>query len=303
MKPRLFSLLAVIGLSTFGILSAVEYNTQVRPTTTGYLIGSAADQAIGFFGATPVVQPANTRTARQALQDVGLLATGGAQDSDVFDLTADNTLGDGVDLTLGGTDGTKIGTSATLEKLGFFNATPVVQPLSANQTALTDSTGGAVTDATLAATAGISTISIPLALASIADGDMVTAYTPGYKFKILAVDFVTTTVASTADKLSTLNVEIGTTNLTGGEVALTTASCDTLGEKTAGSAVTAANTGSASDTISVEAASTTAFAEGSGTLLIRIQNMDVQDNAAKTAELVNALRTGLVNLGLVKGSN
>jgi hypothetical protein len=39
-----------------GTLFAVEYNTQVRPTTTGYLIGSAADQAIGFWGVTPVVQ-------------------------------------------------------------------------------------------------------------------------------------------------------------------------------------------------------------------------------------------------------
>ena len=168
-----------------------------------------------------------------------------------------------------GSDGLHIGTIAA-DKIGFHNATPSVQVTSADQTALTDSTGGAVSNATLAATAGVSTISIPLTLASIADGDLVTAFTPGYKFKILAVDFVTTTVASTADKLSTLNVEIGTTNLTGGVVSLTTSSCDTRGEITAGTAVTAANTGTASDTISVEAASTTAFVEGSGTLLITI---------------------------------
>lgn len=192
--------------------------------------------------------------------------------------------------------------TATDQPLGFYGVTPVVQPSSADQTALTDSTGGSVANATLANTAGVSTLSIPLTLASIADGDMVTGYTPGYKFKILAVDFVTTTVASTADKLSTLNVEIGTTNLTGGTVALTTASCDTRGEITAGSSVTAANTGTASDTISVEAASTTAFVEGSGVLLIKIQNMDVQDNAAKTAELANELRASLVALGLIAGS-
>lgn len=39
---------------------------------------------------------------------------------------------------------------ATTEKVGFYNATPVVQPSGATQGALTDSTGGAV-DGTLAA--------------------------------------------------------------------------------------------------------------------------------------------------------
>lgn len=41
----------------------------------------------------------------------------------------DNAWGDGQDIVLGGTTGTKIGTSATTQKLGFFNATPIVQPL------------------------------------------------------------------------------------------------------------------------------------------------------------------------------
>ena len=197
-------------------------------------------------------------------------------------------------------DGKMFATSAA-QKLGFFGGDPVVQPTSADQTALTDSTGGSVANATLASTAGISIVSIPLTLSSIADGDLVTAYTPGFKFKVLAVDFATTTVASTSAKASTLNVEIGTTNLTGGVVSLTTASCDTLGELTAGSSVTAANTGTASDTISVEASSTTAFVQGAGVLFIKIQNMDVQDNAAKTAELANALRSALDALNLIAG--
>ena len=47
--------------------------------------------------------------------------------------------------------GLKIGSSATAEKISFFNATPIVQPLTADQTALTDSTGGSVANATLAA--------------------------------------------------------------------------------------------------------------------------------------------------------
>lgn len=54
--------------------------------------------------------------------------------------SGDTTLVDGTDFVLGGTTGTKIGTSATAQKLGFFNATPVVQPVSASQGAV-----GAVT--------------------------------------------------------------------------------------------------------------------------------------------------------------
>lgn len=62
------------------------------------------------------------------------------------------TFGDGINAVAGTTTGTKIGT-ATGQKLGFFNATPVIQPSGATQGALTDSTGGAV-DGTLADVTG-----------------------------------------------------------------------------------------------------------------------------------------------------
>lgn len=51
------------------------------------------------------------------------------------------TLGDAVNFALNATTGTKIGT-ATSQKLGLWNATPIIQPASANQAAITDSTGG-----------------------------------------------------------------------------------------------------------------------------------------------------------------
>lgn len=196
--------------------------------------------------------------------------------------------------------------TATDQPLGFHGSVPSEQRSGADQTALTDSTGGAVSDATLAATAGIHTLSIPIQLAAMTTSaaDLVTNFTPGFKFKILAVDFVTTTLGTGSGASQTLNLEIGTTNVTGGVVNPTLAGTDTLGELTAGTAVTAANTGSASDTISVEvAASGTAFTAGAGVLLVRIQNMDVQDNAAKTAELLNELRAALVAKGLIKGSS
>jgi hypothetical protein len=200
--------------------------------------------------------------------------------------------------------GLEIGTVAA-DRIGFHGTAPVAQRSGANGTALTDSTGGDVTGATLAATAGITTVSIPIQLDSMTTSaaDLVTGYVPGYKFKILAVDFATTTVSTGDGASQVLNLEIGTTNVTGGVVTATLAGTDTLGELTAGTAVTATNTGSASDTISVEvAASGTVFTAGSGVLLIKIQNMDVQDNAAKTAELVNELRATLVAKGLHAGS-
>lgn len=70
-------------------------------------------------------------------------------------VSADLTVGDGYNIILGSTNGTKIGT-ATTQKLGFFNATPVVQRSAYTQTyatadkthanptavALTDNTAG-----------------------------------------------------------------------------------------------------------------------------------------------------------------
>ena len=56
--------------------------------------------------------------------------------------------------TAGGTapDGVAIGDTG--EKLGFLGATPIVRRASANGAALTDSTGGSVSDSTLAAISG-----------------------------------------------------------------------------------------------------------------------------------------------------
>lgn len=159
---------------------------------------------------------------------------------------------------------------------------------------VTDSTGGAA-QAAAAAGVGISTIALPINLASISgSGDVLTAFTPGYKFKILATTFAVTVPATTADKLATLNLEIGTTNVTGGEVALTSANCTPLGALVAGAAVTAENTGAANATISVESSAVTAFVEGAGVLYIRIQNMDTADAFAGILAN-NITQAGLIN--------
>lgn len=53
------------------------------------------------------------------------------------------TLADAANVVVNATTGTKIGT-ATSQKLGFFNATPIIQPASANQAAVTTTVGSAV---------------------------------------------------------------------------------------------------------------------------------------------------------------
>lgn len=76
-------------------------------------------------------------------------------------LSGTKTVFDGVNFAIGVTTGTKIGTETT-QKIGFWNATPVVQPASANQAAaaaqtqdtLTNSTGGTVSTTLAAIAAG-----------------------------------------------------------------------------------------------------------------------------------------------------
>jgi|688.fasta_scaffold1111653_2 hypothetical protein len=69
-----------------------------------------------------------------------------------WELTGNKSLADAANIVLGTTTGSKIGT-ATTQKLGFWNATPIVQPAAAAQAALTNSTGGTA-DGTLAAVSG-----------------------------------------------------------------------------------------------------------------------------------------------------
>lgn len=54
------------------------------------------------------------------------------------------TMGDAKNIILNATTGTKLGTAVT-QKLGFWNATPIVQPVGAAQGALTDNSGGSGT--------------------------------------------------------------------------------------------------------------------------------------------------------------
>lgn len=137
-------------VSTTG-LTITDVNV-VLSATTGTKIGTATTQKLGFYNATPVVQPAGTVDVLASLVTLGLraassnpplnLGTGAltSGDASVAALTATSVVGtgdvaltghltvtDAKNIVLDSTTGTKIGT-ATTQKLGFYNATPVAQP-------------------------------------------------------------------------------------------------------------------------------------------------------------------------------
>ena len=162
-------------------------------------------------------------------------------------------------------------------------------------TALTDSTTGTASD-TLAATAGIVTLALPIQLAAMSTSaaDLMTNYVPGYAFELLSAEFITTNPGVGASASQVLNIEIGSTNVTGGVLTLTEASTSALGEKTAATAITAANTGTASDTLSIEvAASGTVFTAGDGILLVKLRNMDTVNAIASLAAKLDEIQTAL----------
>jgi hypothetical protein len=204
-------------------------------------------------------------------------------------------------------------TSVTLEFLGYagdvapsstvasgskVSPSGVASPLSAPlPTSLTDNSTGTASN-TIAAGVGVSTLVFPLS--SLATGivsgamDIVTGFTPGYRFKLLAFGFVTTIVGAGAGASQVFNLEINSTDVTGGVLTLNLAATDTVGENTAATAITADNVGSATDTISIEKASGgTVFTSGAGFFWVQIQNMDTADAVASLAEHVNDLITSL----------
>lgn len=117
-----------------------------------------------------------------------------------------------------------------------------------------------------------SVMSLPVNLASVANGDVLTTYTPGFAGQIVKASFAVTVPATTAAKTTTLTPKINATSTTGGVLVLTSANCTPLGKVTDATAITAANAFVSTDTISVVASSTTAFVEGAGALLLVLKS-------------------------------
>lgn len=114
-------------------------------------------------------------------------------------------------------------------------------------------------------------ISIPVpSLAAVADAGVLARLTPGVAGRIIGTEFQVTTAVTTADKLTTLTPKIAGTSVTGGVMALTSATCTPIGAKVLGTTVTALNSFTAAQEITVVASATTAFSEGAGVIFIYV---------------------------------
>lgn len=103
----------------------------------------------------------------------------------------------------------------------------------------------------------------PVDLVTItAAADVYTANHVNYDGSVLGMEASVIVPVTTAARAATLNVEIGSTDVVGGVLALTSANLATKGATVISSAVTGANAFKMYDVLSIEASAVTAFAEG-----------------------------------------
>jgi hypothetical protein len=186
--------------------------------------------------------------------------------------------------------------AAVIDPADLIQMAPIVS--------LTDSSGGTGSD-TIAATAGIVTVAIPVNLVSLTTSaaDLMTNYVPGYAFELLSFEFITTKLGTGASASQVINAEIGSTNVTGGVLTVLLADTDTLGKKKAATAVTAANVGTAADTLSFEvAAAGTVFTAGEGYILAKLRNLDTVNAIKSHSDKIEEILVGLRASGVLATS-
>lgn len=113
-------------------------------------------------------------------------------------------------------------------------------------------------------------ISLPIVLSKVSAADVLTDFTPGFNGRVKGMTFCITDPVTTAAKAAALHAEIGATALTGGVASLNSANCTPLGALVEASAITAGAAFKDTETLSIVAASVTAFVEGQGVLQIRL---------------------------------
>lgn len=164
-------------------------------------------------------------------------------------------------------------------------------------TLTTDSSGGT---AQAAAAQGIGlhplVIPVPANLATLSTGgvDVATGIVIPYKFAVDSWEFVTTVAGTGSGASLVFNLEIGSVDV--GTVAstctVTLAGTSDIGERTAATAVSGANTGAADATLSLEVAgSGTAFTAGSGYFVVWLKNLDTADAMAAILEDLGLIKT------------
>lgn len=177
--------------------------------------------------------------------------------------------------------------SLTEAQLNALNAV-----LLAAVAALTDNTVGTASD-TIAAGVGITDWMFYVSLPDVTNADLIGAFTPGYAFKVLKLDFLHEKAVTTGGKAATLTPKINGSAITGGVLALS--GTYAAGAVTAASAVTPANEGTNAQTFSITASGVTTFTEGNGIIRVRVQNTDSVNAIASLADKINDIRTALIS--------
>jgi hypothetical protein len=113
---------------------------------------------------------------------------------------------------------------------------------------------------------------IPVVLVKHSNGSVAARFTPGFAGRIRSISASVTDPVTTAAKLATFAPSIAGTPVTGGLLALTSANCTPVGAAVAGSAITALNTFSAAQEITIVASSVTAFVEGQVVIYLMIDS-------------------------------
>lgn len=112
----------------FTTLTSTGATTLASGAGAAFKAGNATG-TVGFYGSTGVTKATSTTDLRVALINLGLYTTGGATPLDLNGgalASGTHTLAEAANIVVGTATGTKIGT-ATTQKLGWYNATPVVQ--------------------------------------------------------------------------------------------------------------------------------------------------------------------------------
>jgi hypothetical protein len=136
--------------NTLTITRAQDGTTDQTHSTGEYAANNLVAEALSaYLWVSPDTTEANTvqpylaaspglTLKMHATQSADIFRIVTSADSEILAVTAasDVELADGVDIIPGSTTGTKLAT-ATTQKLGFYAATPVVQPSGANQAAMT----------------------------------------------------------------------------------------------------------------------------------------------------------------------
>lgn len=154
------------GTLTIGAAGSVAAGSTFTSDVT---LSSGADLVFsGATGKCQVVVPDNLAEALKVVEgSTAYLTFVTTNGSEGITVGVPLTLADAKDVAVGTTTGSKIGTGAT-QKLGFFGATPVVQPAAAGQVALTDSSGGTASDTIAAIGATYTQAEVRNAVASLA---------------------------------------------------------------------------------------------------------------------------------------